>query len=669
MSTILEAQAVIKAKDATGGTFEAIAQKVARLNHMARLLNRDVQKQIEIGRAAEQHISRIQRMSSAIATGVKMGAAATAAYQGSRIAAAIAKGVHESGSDRAHEVVRGRVSGMSDKEMAEVADLSGSISAKYKSLSTTEIMHTARNIRSVVGSVEEATKTLDPLMKLRVVAQGAHPERVGELDEVFDKLIKGMEIKGVTQDHAQFQHYIDNMAKAINVFGDTLRPDDYYETFKYGRAATNALSDRFILETAPTLAQELGGSSAGKALSGFHTQFVGGIMKHHAVKQLADLGMIDRNKVEYNKVGDVKRVRPGFMKVGAEYLVPGQEDPYAWTQAAVEHLKKLGKSDEEIQQLFTSISSREPVAQLLNTFFKQRARIEKDWELIRKSMGTDAAQVYLDHDPKIADQAVQKQLDNYLGNAGAALSPAYTAGANWLASGLSYVSGWAQQHPAKNTAGLAWLGSVSTAVSAAVAKGVWDGLRGGSLSAGSFNTSGVLRTGVLAGASLDIATREDVLPPGKLASQLLDQDKFNRLADLDALDRAHRSDPYGSPSLDADALDRQTRERAGIESQLAAKGYAPAGVPGRGLMAGAYTVEDLQRALGISSGPGEAVKAEVIGEATLKTEVTVSASPDFLTRVRQEVQNSINAFRSSGQSATGSTGSTGRSMPEAGPAP
>ncbi|WP_315728900.1 hypothetical protein [Bradyrhizobium sp. SZCCHNS2015] len=74
-------------------------------------------------------------------------------------------------------------------------------------------------------------------------------------------------------------------------------------------------------------------------------------------------------------------------------------------------------------------------------------------------------------------------------------------------------------------------------------------------------------------------------------------------------------------------------------------------------------IDDVRKA----TGNGEPVKAEVVGEATLKTEVTVSPSADFLARVQQTVQNGINAFRSSGGPATGSSGSTGRSMPEAGP--
>lgn len=44
---------------------------------------------------------------------------------------------------------------------------------------------------------------------------------------------------------------------------------------------------------------------------------------------------------------------------------------------------------------------------------------------------------------------------------------------------------------------------------------------------------------------------------------------------------------------------------------------------------------------------GELVKAEVIGEATLRVEATVAPSPKFLTSIRTAVQNAINAFRSS----------------------
>lgn len=58
---------------------------------------------------------------------------------------------------------------------------------------------------------EGATKILDPLMRLRVVALGAHPDKAEEIGEDFDKLVRGMELKGVTAP-AQIQELIAALA-------------------------------------------------------------------------------------------------------------------------------------------------------------------------------------------------------------------------------------------------------------------------------------------------------------------------------------------------------------------------------------------------------------------------------------------------------------------------
>lgn len=324
MGTILEALAVIKGKDATGGAFDAVAAKINRIARAANALNRDVQKQLNMAALVDRQGARLERASNTIGSGARMAAGAAAAYGASRAVSALARETVRVSSDRAHEETRMSAAGMTADEIKEANDLAGAMSMKYKSISQTDAMHTARNIRSVVGNFEEATKILDPLMRLRVVALGAHPEKAEELGEDFDKLVKGMEIKGVTQDLEKFNHYIDGMAKAVNVFGDTLRPTDYYEMFKYGRAATNALGDDFMLKTAPTLAQELGGSSAGKALSSFYTQFVGGKMSNKALEQALKYGLItDESKVIKTSTGNVKGVLPGAF---AGHILAARQD-------------------------------------------------------------------------------------------------------------------------------------------------------------------------------------------------------------------------------------------------------------------------------------------------------------------------------------------------------
>lgn len=48
-------------------------------------------------------------------------------------------------------------------------------------------------------------------MRLRVVALGAHPDKAEEIGEDFDKLVRGMELKGVTAP-AQIQELIAALA-------------------------------------------------------------------------------------------------------------------------------------------------------------------------------------------------------------------------------------------------------------------------------------------------------------------------------------------------------------------------------------------------------------------------------------------------------------------------
>jgi hypothetical protein len=690
MSNIIEALAVIKGKDETGSTFDTVAAKIQRLARAANSLSRDVAKQMVTASRAEATAGRMQRGSIAIGNGAKMAAGAAAAYEGSRAVHAIAERTIKVAADRGHEETRMAAAGMTEQEIKEAGDLAASVSAKYRSVSQTEIMHTARNIRSVVGTFEEASKIIDPLMQLRVVAAGAHPEHADELNEDFDKLVKGFEIKGVTQNMPKFLNYIDGMSKALNVFGDTLRPTDYYEMFKYGRASTSALSDEFMLKTAPTLAQELGGSSAGKALSSFHTQFVGGKMSNRSVEALDQLGLIEKNKIIRTSTGDIKGVMPGGV-VGGGYLTPGREDPYLWvnkvlipamqakgmtTEAINERLKAVSApllpNGAKEQETIAASASQQTTAQMLSIFATQQQRIEKDQSLVEHAEGRSAAERFQRDDPKIARRSIDAQLDNYLGNTTAPFLPAANTSMNWLSSGLSWMAQDAKKNPLPAATRL---GFVTTMLGAL-------GLDGASSTLGTagawFRNEGMF-SGLKFGMSkalLEVApmvgalTTPDILDPsGRFARVAgLHADKFDELHDLDRADSVFpnvRSESWLGQKIAAVRAEHDAK-RAGIENQLTDLGFAGPGTPGRGMFAGQYTIDDIQKATGIGGGPGP-VKAEVVGNATLETTVTVSPSPDFLTRIEQRVQNAINAFRSTGAPSTGSAGSTGGSSPDAAP--
>ncbi|WP_159104012.1 hypothetical protein [Rhodopseudomonas sp. B29] len=570
--------------------------------------------------------------------------------------------------------MRMAASGMSEHEIAEADELAAATSKKYPALSQTSLMHMARNVRSIVGSYEEATKVLDPLAQLKVVALGAHPEKAEEIEHDFDQLTKGMEIKGVTQNEEHFKHYMQGMAKAVNVFGDTLRPTDYYEMFKYGRQATNPLSDKFMLETAPTFAQEMGGSSTGKALSTFYGTVIGGKMKDVAAKEFVRLGLADNSKIVRTKTGAVKGLLPNGISQGQL----AASDPYAWVNdVMLPAMARKGITDpKKIQDEIAVMFRDSTAAQLVSILASQQARIEKDWKLVHEAKGLDASDDYLRRDPKVQMKAVGAQADNILSNTTAPLMPAVTGGLNWLVSGESWLAEHAKEKPGHTATAGAWLGGLSSALSYDAGMSTLAHLFGKG------GTSWVL--------SKTMAALAPMLAITQLASDVVSDDDIRRLKEYEAgprsrFDRLDKIDDEaagdratfreGSWLGEAQRQRRAARdaERARVETELEGFGYNPAVTAGR--WRGPQTqwsVDDIRAVAGggaPGAGNGEPVKAVVEGNATLETRVTINPSPSFLAQIEQKVTNAINAFRSSGVTASGSTGSTGRSSPDAAPAP
>lgn len=403
------------------------------------------------GRAAEAAADRQARMQSRLNTLRGAAAGVTGLYVG-HLAHTGAMDAVKATAGGEHERVRMATSGMSAGEIAEAEAASARLSGEFSPVSQTTILHLLRNARSIVGNYDEASKIIEPLLQTYVVAQGAHPEHSEELEADFDKLVKGLEIKGVTQDLPKFQRYLNGMSKALNVFGDTLRPTDYYEMFKYGRQSTQGLSEKFMLMTAPTLAQELGGSSTGKALSSFFQAMVGGKMKPAAANELMKYGLVDRSKITMSRAGLVTHMSPGAVK-GAGLAA---SDPYAWVnEVFLPALAKKHVTDPaKIQELISIMFQQGTAAQMVGLFATQQPRILKDWNLVEHAQGSEAADTFMAKDPYTAMSSVTEQFTNLLQAAGSPLAQPAARALNEIAGGLNALTEAARNHPTYASAGL-----------------------------------------------------------------------------------------------------------------------------------------------------------------------------------------------------------------------
>ena len=307
------------------------------------------------------------------------------------------------------------------------------LATKYKTVTQAEFMHMMRNAVTTVGGVDEAMSIIDPLGKLRVIADAQHPGQSS--GEEFDQLIKGMEIGGVTRDPAKFESYMNGIAKGLNAFGDTLKPYQYYEMFKYGRGATPRLSEDFMLSIGPSLGQELGGSSFGKAVSAFEQTVVTGRMKKQAGQTFASLGLVDPKDLQEGKGGEVS-VRKGASIRGWQIA---QSDPFAWVKdVLLPHLEAAGIKDPEgqsraVAQMFGDATAQ----QLVSVMTTQTARIEKDRTIVQGAHGLDSYQDYLSNDPFVALKGLGTSLTTFTG----VLTSPGMAGAAKALDGLSSVIG------------------------------------------------------------------------------------------------------------------------------------------------------------------------------------------------------------------------------------
>jgi hypothetical protein len=397
----IETKAVISAQDQTGTTFAQVAQKLRQMEDRAASAGKKLAsttKAVETARAA-----------SGKAAGASQIVGGAAGVVTAIIASESIRALAEAIGARIHEAVRMETAGFKPEEIEEGKRLAARLSTKYPSVSQTALMHMFRTAVATTGDVEEAKKAMEPLAPLRVVAQAAHPG--ADVTEDMDKLIKGLEIKGVTQHPEEFKEYMQGIAKGLNAFGDTLKPYQYYEMFKYGRQATPGLSSDFILKVAPTVAQEMGGSSFGKAVSSFNAAIVGGVMKHSAIKDFLNLGLVRPEDVIYTTTGSIKGLKPGKHVEGWR---TAQADPYAWVQQyLLPALNKAGvTSREDILGRIPQLFQNQITGQLIGLLLTQQPRIEKDIRMLSGAKGLEAADIYGAKDLGVQVQGFKNAVSN-----------------------------------------------------------------------------------------------------------------------------------------------------------------------------------------------------------------------------------------------------------------
>jgi len=569
-----------------------------------------------------------------------------------RAAHAIAHAVN----DFSHHQTMLATGGMTDAEIKRATD--AAFRQRIPGMSAADNLKAVGELRMVFGSTEEAIKHLAVVQRAAAAMQGANPalDAHGEAYNVA----RALELKGVSMDPQHFLRLTDSIVQAVNATHGKVTGEGYFEFTQYSRGAARGLSDFFYGNIIPSLLTEMKPTSAGRAISALYEQVIGGKMKLQSATEWMRLGLLDRGKVDLDKIGHVKRIHPGAF-VDSSLLM---SDPYAWVQGYLKPaLQKAGITDkskvsEEIAHLF----SNQFAEQLVGILLTQKDRIEKDIEVKTGAMGSEAAEYQRTHETGAALRDLGAGIATLYAALGDPLSKPAIAVMNAMGDAARYLGeqykDLEKNHPtlARDVTGVGAVGLGYIGLKGAQATfGLFTGATALKGSAAALDGSAAALTRAAVALAARPGALTDSVPsvpdrnkPGSLGKTLL-RDGVKAAGWIEILREIDQS-IYDNLSPEQKAALKTHEDRINAIK------------PDHRLSHTELLRETFNK-------ERETLELPALGgHAEITNRVVVEPSPDFLTRVETMISNALHAVTINGAPPTGTAGSTGVAMPEALPA-
>lgn len=297
--------------------------------------------------------------------------------------------VLEKGGELQHVRVGLENAGITPAEIVRIEDQALKLSARVGNESQTSIIELAKEVRSVMADPAEMSKVLEPITAAKSILDAL--DTTGQSSAGIGQLVKAGELLGAGQSPERMKELIDGWTRVMQVQGKTISPDQIYEFAKYSKAAGAQLSDRFLMTTGPSVVQELGGSTTGNDIAQMSRQLTSGFQNRHvALKEMARIGMVDPNAIDYLNTGEAKGLKPGTSKV-----VQGESlfhtDPDKWVyEVLMPHMEAAGMKDRESQLNFVQKTFTGTSDDFISKLITQRQSFDTHAGLYQMALGLKA---------------------------------------------------------------------------------------------------------------------------------------------------------------------------------------------------------------------------------------------------------------------------------------
>lgn len=251
---------------------------------------------------------------------------------------------------------------------------------KMYGTSTTDNISLMRDALSIFADEHHAEMVMPTLGKMKFANAAMFGEAEGHAtEEKFMNMLKVIELRGGTASEAKFKDEANMVQQVITATGGRVGGSEWMNFIQTGGVAAKQMrKDAFYYQMEP-LIQEMGGHAVGTGLMSGYSNVYQGKTTVRAARQMMDLGLLDKEKVIFNKIGMLKQIKPGAL-VGGDTM---KASPLEWLEKVLlpKFAAKGITEDDDIKDMISTIFTNRTASNLYTTMYMQRAQIHKNERL------------------------------------------------------------------------------------------------------------------------------------------------------------------------------------------------------------------------------------------------------------------------------------------------
>ncbi|MGY1448693.1 hypothetical protein ACW582_16045 [Pseudomonas chlororaphis] len=353
--------------------FEAysVAVKLSLINHVSAGM-------LMISKSLATAGQDVDKLNSKLASIGKQGAIGGLMVAGGLGIAAMFKGPLEEASKFQNEIERFRSLGLGDKVTNDAVKFASGMNTYGTSIR--ENLGLLRDAQTVFGDFHEAQMVTPLLAKMKFANAALYGEEGGAMkDRAFMDMLKVIELRGGLKSQDAFEKQANMIQQVQTATGGRVGANEFLNLIKTGGVAAKGMKDANFYYAMEPLVQEMGGFRVGTGLMSGYQNLVQGRTTQRAAMELMRIGMLDPDKVEYDKTGKIKQVKPGALQ-GSDLMVA---DPFQWMKTVMlpAFAAKGITSQQAILNEIGAIFTNRTASNLYSTMFLQQGNIEKNIKL------------------------------------------------------------------------------------------------------------------------------------------------------------------------------------------------------------------------------------------------------------------------------------------------